>query len=1114
MTRSSTNASATPTAPTAEDLARTYQPKQVEPGVLEKWNAANAFHAVPDPDREPYVIVIPPPNVTAALHMGHALNNTLQDILIRWRRMQGYNTVWMPGTDHAGIATQTVVEKRVQAEEGKRRIDFTREQFVEKVQAWKDEYERRITEQLVAMGCSCDWPRQRFTMDPICAAAVREAFFRLFADGLIYRGKRLVNWDPVTQTALADDEVESFEIDGHFWYMQYPILNEDGGDSGEFVTVATTRPETMLGDTAVAINPRDPRAASLLGRHVRLPIVNRVIPIVADEYVIMPEGDADAGEGDEADDKASFATGFLKVTPAHDPNDWEIGLRQNPPLPVINVLGPDGRISRGHGWPSEEFDSGRVDPFVEELLGKDRFEARKLIVDWFDKQGLLPQVRPYRHSVGHSYRSHVPIEPYLSDQWYVRVTDDRLAGAALRVLNPGQRGPTEGCTWKEGDPFADEGGQPTLNHLERGWLTFYPPRYARTYQQWHEHIRDWCISRQLWWGHRIPVWSRHYESRAEFTGSGIGSEEAAMQDELSDRLWSLEETHGQVCSRFVADGDPGRFLNAAPHEGGFTVYVCVRDESNEASDVYEHDIIQLLETCGFEQDPDVLDTWFSSALWPISTLGWPDPEGFPEAFPEGKLTLEKWNPGNTLCTAREIITLWVSRMVMFNLYLRNCLPFYDVFIHAMIQDGEGQKMSKSLGNGVDPLDIIHSHGADAMRFTLAQMTTHTQDVRMPVDLICPYTEKIFTPETIAIRNNFKVAAPVQESPFAKGKKMVSGYGYASGEAVPSEAMPLARNTSSKFDYGRNFANKLWNAVRFALGRLEAAGATGPLADAGELGVADHWILSRLVETIGRVDTALEQYEFNVYAQMLYDFTWGDLCDWYIEAIKPTVEQNAAQRAVLAACLDATLRLLHPGMPFVTERLWERLNAVVPHRGVPGMAPAGSDLLVCAAWPDPDPGMRDGEAEEQFGFVQSLVSAVRQVRTQYKVPPRQKLTCSGRAPAAMAQRTLVLRPLIETLANVELGDVGPKSDRPADAAATTAGRIELYLHGLIDPEQERQRLEKRLKELENSIGRLESRLNNKGYVDRAPAELVQQTRQQLADLQKEARTVKEQRDALG
>ena len=474
-------------ASTPASLDKSYDPASTEPAMQQRWLDADAFAGAPRSEKPPYSIVIPPPNVTAALHMGHALNNTLQDILARAHRMRGHNTLWMPGTDHAGIATQTVVEKRVLQEEGKKRTDFERDAFVEKIQAWKDEYEQVITNQLKSMGCSCDWERQRFTMDDVCAQAVREAFFQLFKDGLIYRGKRLVNWDPVTQTALADDEVEMQDIDGNFYYMKYPVCDAQGNETGEFATVATTRPETMLGDTAVAVNPEDAPRARLIGQFVKLPLVGRVIPIVGDDYVVIPDPDSE-------DSKARMASGFLKVTPAHDTNDYEIGQRHN--LPVINVMAPDASISKDHGWDD-------ASPECEPFLGLSREEARKAIVVWFKEQGLMEEVRAYRHAVGHSYRSHVPVEPYYTDQWYVKVTDDRLAGAALRAMNASQREAGNECTWTDVHPFD---GEPDESRATG--LTFTPERYAKTFQTWHENIRDWCISRQLWWGHRIPVWRR------------------------------------------------------------------------------------------------------------------------------------------------------------------------------------------------------------------------------------------------------------------------------------------------------------------------------------------------------------------------------------------------------------------------------------------------------------------------------------------------------------------------------------------------------------------------------------------------------------------------------
>ena len=1078
----------------SSELSKTYNPAEVEPQVDARWRDTGAFHAEADAPGEPDCIVIPPPNVTAALHMGHALNNTLQDILIRWRRMAGDNVLWMPGTDHAGIATQAVVDKRLQQEGQLTLKEYKkleeqgqggREKFIAKVQAWKDQYEARITEQLKRMGCSCDWDRQRFTMDPTCAAAVQEAFFRLFKDGLIYRGKRLVNWDPATQTALADDEVEMRDVDGFFWYMKYPIVDpDDDTDTGEFATVATTRPETMLGDTAVAVNPKDPQRAHLIGKCVRLPIVNRIIPIIGDDYVVMPDPQS-------SDDMARFASGFLKVTPAHDPNDYEIGQRHTPdPLPVINVMAPDGTISRNHGWPAEEWEqndqaaedhgskSGRphVAPFAHDLLGQQREQARNMIVKWFEDNDLMDQVRPYRHAVGHSYRSHVPIEPYLSDQWYVKVTDDRLAGAALGAMAPDQR--TDGGTAGSG----------------KGQLRFTPARYAKTFQTWHENIRDWCISRQLWWGHRIPVWSKTFQLRdghmpdeqaSELTGALASSENAVVV--------SVTPDHSRI--------DWADKSSDAP-DGQYVTYVCLRDGTIDIGRGFEtDDPVTALREAGFTQDPDVLDTWFSSALWPFSTMGWPGDT------PE----LRTWNPGNVLCTAREIITLWVSRMVMTNLYSRGCLPFTDGFIHAMIQDGHGQKMSKSLGNGVDPVDIIDTHGADAMRYTLAVMTTQTQDVRLPVDMICPHTGQLFTPETITDAAGHVVAAPVQACPTDKNKKMVSSYGASSGKAAPTDDQPLARNTSSKFDVGRNFSNKLWNAVRFALTNLQASEdpAATTAVKTADLGLADQWILSRVARVARDATAALEQFEFSNYGQSLYDFIWRDLCDWYIEAVKPTVQANAAQRRVLASAIDVSLRLLHPAMPFITERLWQQLNEVAPDRGVDGLDLPTTDMLCLTKWPTPDDALISDDVEAQFERVQILVSAIRQVRTTNKVSPRQTVPVSAKAAPEVADRITARKALIETLANCELIAAGPSQTKPDDAAATVAVDVELYLHGLIDRSAERDRLTKQLGEVQKSAKMLEGRLSNTSYIDKAPKHLVHQTREQLADAQKQAEAIEAQ-----
>jgi len=1269
------------------ELAKTYDPKSVEQPVYDLWQQHGAFDADPaaasadGAARPPYCIVIPPPNVTAPLHLGHALNNTLQDVLIRWRRMQQFNTLWMPGTDHAGIATQTIVEKRILAQEGRRRTDFERAEFVGRIQAWKDEYEARILAQLRTMGCSCDWRRTRFTMDETCAAAVRETFFKLFADGLIYRGKRLVNWDPATQTVLADDEVEHESVAGHFYYLRYPLVEPvavpcdagvspacpegvppsaadvpdekyieksqgrylphwtraggayaitfrlddamprhvlenwkferediiarakqqqreltareeyelhklyservesflDAGagecllkkpeiaqivadalkhfdqeryellawcvmpnhvhvvvhplaghelkdilhswksftakkinamlgrtgtlwrdeyydhlirDEEDFnhavnyvaqnpgkiglqnwpfigrehprgrdaletrgqdaletrgqdardtrgrdarvtlithVTVATTRPETMLGDTAVAMNPRDPRAKALVGQRVRLPIVGRIIPIIADEHVVLPDPES-------ADEKARFSTGFLKVTPAHDTNDYEIGRRHEQaiaavvapadytgpttPYVQINVLAPDGTISHKHGWTDWQTIQN---PDAEALIGLDRFEARKAIVEWFRTEKLLENVREYTHEVGHSYRSHVPIEPYLSDQWYVAVK--RGAGvppACPEGVPPSASAVEDGSTSSRdqahGTHNAGETPAPrdslaglALAPLLDGRLKFTPDRYANNYRNWLENLRDWPISRQLWWGHQIPVWTR-----ALWTIDGLSEVKT-----LLDGLDGLEQ--------FVPDA-----LAYHTDDAKGLLYICVAPGHT--------DLEKKLEDMGFVRDSDVLDTWFSSALWPFSTLGWP------KDTPE----LNTYYPGHVLCTAREIITLWVSRMVMMGQYCVGDIPFSDVFIHAMIQDGEGRKMSKSLGNGIDPLDIIDSHGADAMRFTLVSMTTQTQDVRMPV-------KKMTLPD---------------------------------GREV---------NSSEKFDMGRNFCNKLWNASRFAMMNLAGYPAWEDIRPTEHL--ADAWILSRLNATVRDVTRALETFAFNEIADTLYHFAWDDFCDWYLEIAKSRIHAGqTAPKAVVAHVLDLLLRLLHPMTPFITEEIWQKLNAIAPVRG-PGTQPA-APLLVRAPWPASDAAAIRPAAEQDFAALQEIIRNVRNVRTQYNVPPGRKLDVIIHATGPARRRVEDNQALIAALAN--LGDVRYDEQPPAsaDAATVSVGDVKLFVLGIVDRQAERTRLEKQRQTLQSGIRSIEGKLGNEGFLKKAPPDVVEREKIRLDALRAE------------
>jgi len=976
----------------SEELSKVYEPKTIEKLADKIWLAGGYFHAEPPSDREDkkvYTIVIPPPNVTAPLHLGHALNNTLQDILIRFRRMQQYTTLWMPGTDHAGIATQTVVEKRILSEEGKKRTDFEREEFVRRVQAWKDEYEAQIISQLKAMGCSCDWQRTRFTMDEVCAKAVRAAFFKLFKDGLIYRGKRLVNWDPATQTVLADDEVEHETVEGHFWYLRYPLTEavEIEGKRVEFVTVATTRPETMLGDTAVAMNPSDKRAKYLLGKKVRLPIVGRIIPIIADEHVVLPDPNSD-------DEKAKYSTGFLKVTPAHDPDDWEIGQRHG--LEIINVMAPDGSISDKYDWKDwEEIKN----PDVENLIGIDRFEAREAVVEWFRQEKLLEDVREYAHEVGHSYRSHVPIEPYLSDQWYIAVKKpiEHLAKKFNSGLIDGTDVPVNSLAGLALKPLLD------------GRLRFTPERYAKTYQSWLENLRDWPISRQLWWGHRIPIWWK--------LGGG-----GQLENELSKQ--------------------PDKVVfELTDSDNGAITYACVAP-GNE-------DIEKQLEDEGWQRDEDVLDTWFSSALWPFSTLGWPE---------ESPL-LKTFYPGDVLCTAREIITLWVSRMVMMGQYCADDIPFTDVYIHAMIQDGEGRKMSKSLGNGIDPLVAINSHGADAMRFTLASMTTDTQDIRMPV---------------------------VQMT------------------------LPDGRveNTSPKLDIGRNFCNKLWNASRFTLMNLE--GIDPEKFDKDKMDITDRWILSRLAQTIAEVTKSLEEFKYNEPMSLLYRFFWNDFCDWYLEWIKPRMQDNQQKpiaQNVLAFVLDEILRLLHPFIPFITEGIFQKLNEVVPVRKLNGIAEAAqANALVAAQWPERLDSLIDIETEKRISIIQSPIRAIRDIKSQYNIPLTTTLTTSANTSVQVAQILNDNSELICQLAGVKVFMADTNIKKPKNAATSIVDDMQIFVHDVIDPQAERKRLQRQKQEIEKAKKAVEAKLANKNFITKAKPEVVAQAKDRLSELTEQLKTI--------
>jgi valyl-tRNA synthetase len=939
------------TNPAQEPLAKIYDPVAVEERLYKVWEEGGRFHPEAAADGQPFTIVIPPPNVTDRLHLGHALNNTLQDILIRWRRMQGRKALWVPGTDHAGIATQAVVERRIHQQEHKTRHDLGREEIVRRIWAWRQECGDIILQQLRRIGSSCDWQRTRFTLDPICARAVRHAFFKMFADGLIYRGKRLVNWDTHLQTAVSDDEVYHETVKGHLWHIKYPVK----GQAGRFMTVATTRPETMLGDTAVAVHPDDPRYKDLLGKTVVLPLVDREIPVIADGILVDPK----------------FGSGCVKVTPAHDPNDYAVGLRHN--LEMINILTPNGHINSNGG------------PYA----GLDRFKAREKVVADLEALGLLEKVEPYQTDVGHSDRSKTPIEPYLSEQWFINMGD--------------QPGGKKGLA------------QTAMDAVEDGRVKFHPDRYARTYLDWLGVKRDWCISRQLWWGHQIPVWK------------------AKARDFIAHPDTPIRDLPSSYVSRYKIKilGAEMVYQYGMEDETQY-VYFCVPDG--------HPDVERYLEQRGCVRDPDVLDTWFSSALWPLSTMGWP------EETPDFKA----FYPTDVLITAREIISLWVARMVIMGMYNVGKVPFSDVYIHAMIQDGEGRPMKKSLGNGVDPLEIIASHGADALRFTLAWMTTETQDVRLPV---------VKDPAT-------------------------------------------GRNTSPRFDMGRNFCNKLWNATRFALMNLQ--GAATAKFDPADLRLEDRWILSRLEHTRREAEEQLVGFNFQAAISTLYGFFWDRFCDWYLEALKPRLldpaQRGTAQR-VLAFALDRSLRMLHPFIPFITEAAWEGLNATLLDRSLPGMADAPpSPLLIIAAWPAAAPGLINDEAEKEFDLRREIILGVRQAKAESGQSASQ---VEVYVPEPRDRRDLVASTFTQygQLAGIAQSHVGKPIPAGLTCASSYVPKLDASFFVPMPQEmvrKERQRIAKEIEEKRRLVASIEAKLANKQFTDRAPVEVVERERTRAAD----------------
>ncbi len=985
------------------ESAPQYDPKAVETRIYAQWLEARAFHAAPDnrPPEQRFSIVIPPPNVTGALHLGHAINGTLQDVLIRYHRMKGDNTLWMPGTDHAGIATQAVVEKRIFEEEKLSRHDLGKEGLVKRIWQWKDEYQTRIISQLKLVGCSCDWDRTRFTLDDQCARAVREAFFELFKDGLIFRGLRLVNWDTQLQTAVADDEIYYEPVQGQLASIRYPVVGRRDGEP-EFLIVATTRPETMLGDTAVAVHPEDLRYKNLIGRSVLLPLVGREIPIIADGLLVDPK----------------FGTGVVKVTPAHDPNDYATGQRHH--LAQINLLTPDGRVN-DHG-------RGTFNGKTYDYTGlKFATAARKKVLEDLENLGLIAEKKPHEHEVGHSDRSKTPIEPYLSEQWFVKMGD--VEG---------------GITLADGRK-ASGLAQAAIDAVESGRVKITPQRYAKGYIDWLSQKRDWCISRQLWWGHQIPVWvaSVHCNwSMGEPDRSGDALrrahntvEEFLEESGLASSDFRVDEVETPLQLRILAGSARANEIMARLAN---TMRQTNRnlDELREELPAFSGKMLEDIEL--LTPDPDVLDTWFSSALWPLSTMGWPARGTSDRAEDQ---ILPYFYPTSVLSTAREILSLWVARMVIFGLYLHGEVPFKQVYIHAVIQDGQGRPMKKSLGNGVDPVDIVDSHGADALRYTLASMITDTQDIRLPV---------------------------------VKDKT-------------------TGRNTSPRFDAGRNFANKIWNASRFILSN--AADVAVPttreiLALIQNVDMADRWILARLNCTVGLVEESIHYFRFAPLAAALYEFLWNDLCDWYLEIAKNRLrQQDRTVQAILLYCLDTSLRLLHPLMPFISEAIWEKL-------------PQRTGSVITAPFPKVIPQLASPQAETQLALVQEITRKIRDIRNQYNVDSRKVLEVTLQPATAEFQLLLEAgRGIIEPLSG-SLLTIAVDVQKPANAAVAIVPNVQIFVAGVIDPQVEMQRLAKRRAELERFIAGNRSKLANEAFMSKAPAKVVEGLKSQLAQQESE------------
>ena len=889
----------------AKELAKTYDPNGLEDRLYKKWLDKKYFHAEVDSKKKPFTIVIPPPNITGQLHMGHALDETMQDILIRFKRMQGYSTLWQPGTDHASIATEVRITNTLKAE-GIDKHELGREKFLERAWEWKKEYGGRIIEQLKKLGSSCDWDRERFTMDEGCNKAVKEVFVKMYEKGYIYKGSRIINWCPVCNTSLSDAEVEYEEQNGHFWHIKYPILNDDGSESGKYIEFATTRPETMLGDTAVAVNPKDDRYKDLVGKKLMLPLVNRPIPVVADEYVDM-----------------EFGTGVVKITPAHDPNDFEVGKRHD--LPVINIMNDDATINENGG----------------KYAGMDRYAAREAIVKDLDALGLLVRIEDYSHNVGTHDRCHTTVEPLVKQQWFVKM---------------------------------DELIKPAKKAVETGEIKLVPASLAKTYNNWVDNIRDWCISRQLWWGHRIPA-------------------------------YYCDECGEMVVSRETPDKCP---------------------------------------KCGsthLTQDPDTLDTWFSSALWPFSTLGWPD------ETPE----LKYFYPTDVLVTGYDIIFFWVIRMVFSAYEQMGERPFKTVLFHGLVRDDKGRKMSKSLGNGIDPLEIIDQYGADALRLTLITGNAPGNDMRF-------YREKV--------------------------------------------------------EANRNFANKIWNASRFVLMNMpdEAAGDKALYKpEDKDLLPADRWILSKVNTLVKDVTDNMEKYELGVAVQKVYDFIWDEYCDWYIEMVKPRlyakdsedekdqISRNAALYT-LKNVLVTAMKLLHPYMPFITEEIFCNIQDE-------------EESIMVSEWPVYSDEFDFAKEEAEIETIKEAVRGIRNVRTEMNVPPSRKaqiyvVTADKDAAESFAENGYFLKNLAYAS---EVKIQADKAGIAEDAVAVMLAHAAIYMpfSDLVDIEKELERLKKEEKRLEGELKRSESMLNNEKFLSKAPEEKIAEEKEKLAKYEKMMEQVKNQ-----